>query len=457
MKTTKKTQSVFILISFIATLFFLNACTAGPDYDNDLAFLGVPESELDRVLYVKDIADITGNGLSWASAYGKTQLQKAINEANSAYRSSGNPWYVVVQYGTYIPNGKANAISGTTTNRHYHFSMRNGVTIIVGYKGDEVDGIPTDTVATILSGDLGASVRAYHVFYHPDSMSPQLNSLAVLKNITISDGNANASGHFQYGGGMFNENNSPSIAYCTFKNNNAIHGGGISCEENSRPIITNCNFIGNTASNGGGGKFDGKGPTGSYMTMTNCFFSGNKATHDGGGVCFVRIYIELRNCTFIENVAGDRGGGLYNYSNPIRIYNCTFTANKADGRGGGGICNVDNGHTGNVNGSIILSNNASNNPNIYAPQCNFNYNLKNNENINDVFSTINAGKAVLTEQNKTKFAKIKSGGLAHNKIESEKMSTWHGGNIYTVLDQRGQPRLYGTHGDIGAIELQSGE
>ena len=446
MRTTKKTTSLFLLISIIATLFFLNACTAVPEDDlmNLYELVGVPPTDLNRVLYVKNSpATTSGDGLSWATAYGSGQLQTAINTAHAAYKSGGYSWYVVIQQGTYIPSSRPN--SGSSN----HFSMQNGVTIIGGYKGDEIDGMPVGTVATTLSGN-----NTYRVFYHPSNMPTNLNVSAVLRNVTISNGNST-----DKGGGMYSYHNSPVITHCTFTNNKAEEGGGMCCQ-NSDSILISCTFTKNEAVIGGGLYSYNSSPK-----IINCAFIENKATrtsdkYGGGGMLSNSSNPEITNCTFFENIATRDGGGLYHRGGTATITNCTFTANKANSGAGGGM--YRNSGTINVNGSIVLGNTASNTANKNAYGVDSKYFIINNslftntpanENLSEVFE-LDGGSIKSTTLNGTTYIQIKSGGKAHNKISENEMRKWYDTDLSTVIDQRGYPRFHGTGGDIGAIELQ---
>jgi hypothetical protein len=108
-----------------------------------------------------------------------------------------------------------------------------------------------------------------------------IDSAAKLDGFTITNGRSFS------GGGMYNNNSSPTVTNCTFSGNMTIsaNGGGM-YNNNSSPTVTNCTFTGNSAPNydpdyegGGGGMFNNN----SSPTITNCTFSGNTAYMNGGG------------------------------------------------------------------------------------------------------------------------------------------------------------------------------
>jgi hypothetical protein len=108
------------------------------------------------------------------------------------------------------------------------------------------------------------------------------NSSPTLTDCTFTDNTAN------WGGGMFNENYSNStLTACTFENNTAARGGGGMLNVMSDPMLGGCTFTGNTAGFGGGGMFN----SGSSTMLTNSTVCGNTPDQiwggwiDGGGSC----------------------------------------------------------------------------------------------------------------------------------------------------------------------------
>jgi parallel beta-helix repeat protein len=265
-------------------------------------------------------ADATGanDGTSWADAY--TDLQSALSTTTSGDE-------IRVAQGTYYPG----------TNRTDSFAMKNGVAIYGGYAGygeSDPDNRNIFAYPTILSGDIGAAGYAadncYHVFFH--IILTNLDSTAVLDGFTITGGNADGSGDRLYGGGMFNEESSPTVTNCIFSDNTANYGGGM-YNDGSSPTVTNCTFNNNSAYYGSGMyNYSSSSPT-----VTNCTFSGNTAVYGGGGMYNSDSSSPaVTGCTFSGNSATDSGGGMHNYyeSSPT-VTNCTFSGNTAGEYGGG--------------------------------------------------------------------------------------------------------------------------
>ncbi|MHC4535048.1 MAG: right-handed parallel beta-helix repeat-containing protein, partial [Planctomycetota bacterium] len=184
------------------------------------------------------------------------------------------------------------------------------------------------------------------------------NSSPTVTNCTFTGNTASA------GGGMWNEEySSPTVTNCTFSENLAGYGGGMHNENSSSPILTDCSFSGNSASRYGGGMYSKL----SSPTVTNCTFSGNSAGSVaggtvnvnkskpnmiqpsflycmGGGMCNIASSPTVTNCTFSGNSTEQFGGGMYNQSIGPALVNCTFIGNTARD-GGGGMCNNVNSNT----------------------------------------------------------------------------------------------------------------
>jgi parallel beta-helix repeat protein len=272
------------------------------------------------VIYVKADATGTKTGLSWADAH--TDLQAGL----AAAEWGDEIW---VAQGTYKPT--------TGTLRTVSFELEAGVGLYGGFAGAETEREQRNWEAnpTVLSGDIGTTATTDNSYHVVVGESP-----AVLDGFTITEGNANGSGSFDQGGGMYNYYCSPTVANCTFSGNAAYIGGGM-YNDWSSAIVTNCTFTGNTARYGGGMRNYG------FLTVTNCTFSGNTTTGiGGGGGMYMSDSPAISNCTFSDNTAGQYGGGgIYNAGSSSKptVTNCTFSGNTASStygtKGGGGMYN----------------------------------------------------------------------------------------------------------------------
>jgi len=245
--------------------------------------------EFNGVIYVD--AGATGgndNGGSWANAY--IDLQDALETAGSGVE-------IWVAEGTYYPTG------GTT--RTISFELKSGVDLYGGFDPCSGDDLWSERDwagnVTILSGDIDEdstpdSDNSYNVVVGATG--------ATLDGFTITMGYADHASTFQYqcGGGMWNEDVSPTITNCIFMDNEAYFGGGM-FNDSASPTIKNCLFADNTA-----------------------------RTADVGiaGAIFCYDYSDaaIENCTITQNTANYFGGGIVadSYSDPqisnsIIVYN----------------------------------------------------------------------------------------------------------------------------------------
>jgi len=302
-------------------------------------------------------------------------LQKALGLAQSGDQ-------IWVAAGTYVP--------GPVGIRTATFQLKNGVALYGGFAGGEVSLNERDSKIneTILSGDLngddianladvlfclntlpivfsectgldtngsgavetvelGVSENSYHVV-DGGSTDPT----AVLDGFTISGGNADAvdgNGHPLFpdnsGGGMLNNNGSPTISHCEYFGNVATaSGGGVFNNLGSRPIISHCRFRRNVSLNSGGGISNIFFVT--NPVISHCTFVENFASLNGGGMHNADgANAIVSHCTFVENEAF-RGGGVLNSLVPgngiLTFTNCVFSGNSiiAPVGGGGGMYNV---------------------------------------------------------------------------------------------------------------------
>ena len=404
-------------------------------------------------IYVK--ADATGanNGTSWVDAY--TELQSALSAA-----TNGNQIWVAA--GTYYPT------SGP--DRTATFTLQNDIAIYGGFTGTEtllVERDPSINV-TILSGDIGilgdTSDNSYHVITGGGT-----NNTAVLDGFTVTAGNANGTTNPNFrGGGMYNNNSSPSLRNMAFSGNSASNsGGGIfnnssnpvltnvifsnntsaregggMGNENSGPSLTNVAFITNTASNYGGGMFNAGSAIPVLMNVT---FRGNTATTFGGGMYNLVNNASLTNVTFSENTATE-GGGMFNDDSSPSLTNVTFSGNTATGNAGGAIWNYSGDSDPIIKNSIFWGNStefdtADGNPvisdSIVAGGCPAGGVCTN---------VIDADPLLDTLADNGGFTQTMSLGAGSPAIDAGDNASC------ATTDQRGVARPQGPHCDIGAYE-----
>ena len=241
------------------------------------------------IRYAAPSATGLGDCSSWTNA---CTLQTAITGA-----SSGDTIWAAA--GTYYPT--------TDTDRTISFNLKNGVSVYGGFAGTETLFSQRDPAAnpTILSGDIGtandASDNSYHVVDGNGT-----DSTAVLDGVTITAGNGDGTNNQGKGGGLYNNDSSPTLSNVTFENNSATQGGGV---------------------------FNDRTSTGSSPTFTNVTFENNSASYGGGLYNLVNSNPILTNVTFNGNHASPRGGAIYNNNSSPSLTNVTVGSNTAPGGG----------------------------------------------------------------------------------------------------------------------------
>jgi len=268
-----------------------------------------PSPVIPVILHVDADAAGANNGTSWAAAFKNLQDALAVARREDEIRVAQGIYKPAEYIPPPPPPGGDSTDTGTTItdgDQTATFQLINGVAIYGGYAGfGEPDPNARDIqlYETILSGDINGNdidVNDTHELlndpcradnsYHVVTGSGT-DPTAALDGFTITRGNANGSNPDDNGGGMFNDNGSPTL--------------------------TNCKLIGNSAHNGGGVYSNGGSPT-----MTNCMFRGNHAI-EGGGMHTRNSNPALTNCTFTVNRADANVGGIYNEEgSSLTLTNC---------------------------------------------------------------------------------------------------------------------------------------
>ena len=283
------------------------------------------------VLYV-DSSAISGKNLgnSWADAY--VSLSEALYHAGICPDIDS----IHVAAGTYFPD-----IAGLANPRTASFVILDSVHILGQFPTGGGNLSTRDTLhQTILSGDIGvvgdSRDNAYHVV-----VATNITSQSSVDGFVITNGLANGDGIDNSGGGWLNDNASPRMNRCVFRDNLAIASGGGLFNFNSSPTISNCYFTNCTSVQGGAMSNETSSPT-----ISDCSFTGNTAVDLsnyyglGGGVCNLDGSAPIfTTCMFTSNTA-EFGGGIFNESSAT-INHCTFTGNTANSSrtnaNGGGV------------------------------------------------------------------------------------------------------------------------
>ncbi len=352
-----------------------------------------------QILHVDDDARPGGNGRGWNSAF--MFLQDAM------FTAASDPTILEIRVGGghYYPDqsegGHVNALDRSAT-----FLLRSNLAVRGGYRGLAGQGNANhrDPVAfeSVLSGDLaGDDVGAANDPTHHENSFHIVNSngtdaSAVLDGFTLRGGMASGDGRDTWtGGGLFNDDGSPTVISCRFEANYAgsvtgagnIYegGGGIFNGISARPEIRDCTFRGNLISNGGSGgairnergsnpwivgclfedhtNIAGSGAVenedyskavfedcvfrrnsdtalrvsvAAEVTCLRCLFydNGYGVSGDGGAVSIQAANVTLIDCVFVGNNAMHNGGAIFVSVGQLNVVSSVFSGNRADTYGG---------------------------------------------------------------------------------------------------------------------------
>ena len=273
------------------------------------------------IQYVDASMATNGNGYSWNSP--KRDLQEAIN----AVDAGGQVW---VKAGTYLPTLDANGNATPIDPRDKSFYLTSkDVKIYGGFVGTEtlVSQRNPVTNRTILSGNLDGNAGtndAYHVL-----IMNNRTTASGIDGFTITGGRANGNGSLTVagtvftqsdGGGIVNNNSSPTISNCIFLNNSATFYAGGMYNISSNPSISSCVFSNNAAGKGGGLLNSNSSPS-----ISSCTFAGNTASSFGGGIYgFGTSGGTVTNCILSGNTGGPANRQNI-YKDPGTVFTVSYT------------------------------------------------------------------------------------------------------------------------------------
>jgi hypothetical protein len=137
-------------------------------------------------------------------------------------------------------------------------------------------------------------------------------------------------------GGLYFEDSTPSLMYCTFQWNSGRQAvGGVAVRRQGKATIQDCIFNLNHASvqggSGGGMLVDE-----SEVTLARCSFNSNRAAA-GGAMAVSGSTMLVADCMFIENEVFDsigptaNGGAISSGASTMIIQRCEFRGNKVFG------------------------------------------------------------------------------------------------------------------------------
>jgi uncharacterized protein (TIGR03437 family) len=275
-----------------------------------------------------------------------------------------------------------------------------------------------------------------------------------LSGMTMTNGNGVGLGGT--GGGCIYSDGNLTVTNSTISNNSTgANGGGILSQ--SKLTLTNVQVTGNQASAGGGGVYlqDADG------VFTGSTFNANTAG-GGGGILYQEDdehTLRLVNSTVSGNTAGS-GGGIQHFCHSgfsrIEIVNSTITGNTAGSGIGGIFVRVDEGQATTTLRNTIV---ASNTPTNLAAQsiigsatiASQGFNLS--DNYNGVFTPLATDLTSATPRLGP--LSLNGGTTPTHALLGGSPALNAGDASGSTTDQRGQPRVFGTSADIGAVEMRS--
>lgn len=347
------------------------------------------------IIYVNQQATGTNTGDSWTNAI--TQLQNALTLVDTC-PAVKEIW---VTKGIYYPDEGGGQ---TDNNRNATFQLRKNVAIYGGFAGNEtlLSERNWQSNVTVLSGDLEQNdtgkdangvlttpaqivgANAYRVV-----MGNGVTTTAVLDGFTLTGGKADGSSASPCatacGGGINNDQSSPTLRNLAIISNYAANNGGGIYNLTSHPILQNVALKANHAAIFGGGLYNNN----SHPTLTNLLLSGNFASSRGGGMYNNGSNPVITNATVGGNRAGSRSGGIYNNASSPSFVNViiwdndaiaspdiesnstshpTFSYSLVKGSGGSAAWNTaygdDNGNNFDSNPLFVTTPSTNNAPNV---------------------------------------------------------------------------------------------
>jgi predicted outer membrane repeat protein len=212
--------------------------------------------------------------------------------------------------------------------------------INVAVAGDNIVVMPGTHVAsgltipvsvTINGGGMGVSTIDAQSTGRHFIVDPGAGGSVVIKDVTLTGGNALAVGQFEDGGAVQAVTGVLELVRTEILNSSAFEGGAISCDGCDELNVRESRLSGNTATTDGGAIISDADIT----LVANSTIQGNTAGDDGGGIYKVNDSITIRDSEIVENAAnGGDGGGLYSSHDDSKILRSAFIGNTATGNGG---------------------------------------------------------------------------------------------------------------------------
>jgi len=306
------------------------------------AALATPHAVAQSVIYVSAAATGAGNGSSWADAY--QTVQPALNAAQPA----DQVWVAAGRYVGCITLKEGVALyggfAGTEDPTTFDLATRNFIaheTILDGNRAGSVVTAPSGaTSACRIDGfTITGGKATYGGGVYLESCSPTIANNAIVNNKASSEGGGlylassaptivsntvTANSAAYQGAGLSLHGSTPTIANNAITNNTTpYYGGGLflfSCS----PVITNNRIVGNSALYGGALLLSESSPT-----IANNAITDNSAKYYGAALYLSSSSPIIANNTLTRNEVPDDGGTLYLYDSYATIANTIVALNTS--------------------------------------------------------------------------------------------------------------------------------
>jgi hypothetical protein len=367
---------------------------------------------------------------NWGNAF-KT-LQKAISEA----QSGDEIWVANINNTPYSPS--QSSTYGTT------FYLNRNIIIYGGFEGWEtslnarnpnnrtiLNGHGSHVLViqnqnTILDGFIIQNGIAGNISHGSGGGIFHISGNLTLNNIIIKDNYAD------YGAGIYSNAGSLTITNSEIINNGdniCIEGGGI-YGGTSNISLDHTLVSGNKARNGAGIYSNSGNLTVEYTKLIN---NGDNVCNEGGGVYINTGNTSITNTLIADNIAS-KGGGIYlsSIASYSFLYSVTIANNTAPS--GSAIFSQTNAVM-RISSSIIKGG--------VSKTGNFNqsYSMVEGENTTSYYN--------LPGNTNPLFMDVSSGNY---RLRFNSPCIDAGGSSSTSIDLEGNPRIYGSHSDMGAYE-----
>jgi hypothetical protein len=256
----------------------------------------------------KSVSGGNGSGDSWTNAVAEVaDALKAAKIQNDISPQTIQQIWVAdgIYYPKYSPRDGANFADEGRDNT---FLLVKDVKLYGGFSGNgtETDISQRDTLG--YNTNLNGNEYNYHVVVSSGDAGD-----AVLDGFYISKGNGTGT--------------SGSIPVNGISVIRKLFGGGV-YNNNSSPTISNCRIANNTSTDAGAGIYN---ENNSSATINNCSIDFNISNYQGGGIYNVNSSLKISNSNIDNNQAASSGGNIYNIGTSLFITNSHITNSNNEG------------------------------------------------------------------------------------------------------------------------------